>query len=94
MTELTAQNNTKGAAFNSLLYGGHCNVPAEITVCPECGGLLHVESNEWVEETGIHTVGGLQVDCEHEESLSHRYWQSDWQSVIDTIDKWCGAEVI
>lgn len=74
-----------------LLFGGHCNVPIKIAACPECGGALIIESSEWIEETGKPTTGGLTVDCKSSFAERHRYWQSDWQSVINQVEKWCGA---
>jgi hypothetical protein len=74
-----------------LLYGGHCGVPKDVCVCPECGGKLMAESMEWIEETGMPTIGGLTVDCKNSFVERHRYWQSDWQSVINQVEKWCGA---
>jgi hypothetical protein len=77
--------------LNDLLYGGNCTVPKKIAVCPECGGRLCAESCEWAEETGIPTTGGLYVGCMHENRLQHKFWQSDWQKIINAIEKWCGA---
>jgi hypothetical protein len=94
MTNLNRTATLPGVGLNDLLYGGNCPVPKTVAVCPECGGNLHVESGEWVEETGVPTSGGLHVDCEHEETERHRYWQSDWQSIIDAVEKWCGAEAV
>lgn len=69
-------------------------MPKTVAVCPECGGNLHVESGEWIEETGVPTIGALYIDCENEESERHRYWQSDWQSIFNAVEKWCGVEAV
>lgn len=72
-------------------------VPRTIAECPECGGGLCVVANAWDEETGQPTGSALQIECEHDdpesddESLEHRWWQSDWQPVVDAVRKWCGA---
>jgi hypothetical protein len=79
----------KGA--KKLLYGGNCYVPKDIAVCPECGSRLKAVSIEWLSETGIPTTGGLEVSCKNSFVEWHRYWQSDWQSVINQVEKWCGA---
>jgi hypothetical protein len=91
---LSNETMLRRVPLNAVLYGGNCPVPKTVAVCPECGGALHVESIEWIEETGIPTSGGLSVDCENEENERHRYWQSDWQSIINAVEKWCGAEAV
>ena len=94
MTNLNKTAELTVVGLNDLLYGGNCPVPNDIAVCPECGGRLHVESGEWIEETGAPTMGGLYVDCENEESVQHQYRQSDWQSIVNAVEKWCGAEAV
>jgi hypothetical protein len=91
---LSDETMLRRVPLTAVLYGGNCPVPKTVAVCPECGGALHVESIEWIEETGIPTSGGLSVDCENEENERHRYWQSDWQSIINAVEKWCGAEAV
>lgn len=94
----TEQNTNEaangGSALNDLLYGGNSSVPTSVAMCPECGGRLHAESAEWDSETGIPTIDGFYVDCESDPDCNHRYWQSDWQPVIDRIGTWIGAEAV
>jgi hypothetical protein len=78
---------------NELLHGGYCPVPNTIAVCPECGGQLYAENNEWDGETGIPVIGGLIIDCKNDSVIEgHRYLQSDWQSITSAIEKWCSAK--
>jgi len=83
--------DVKRVGLNDLLYGGNCPVPKYIAVCPECGDKLHVDAMEWETESGVPTTGGLYVYCKNKEQDSHMYWQSDWQSIINAAEKWCGA---
>lgn len=55
--------------------------------CPECGGRLTVQ---WDGDD-------ISVDCENEPDMDdaeavendiHRYWQQDWQPVMDQIREW------
>ena len=77
--------------LNALLYGGSSYVPTDVAVCPECGAQLHAESTAWGTEHGEPDIGSLLVDCVDDPECEHRHWQSDWQPVIDAIEKWCGA---
>jgi len=83
-----------GTNLNELLYGGHCSVPREIAVCPECGGTLHADVIGWETATGLPSKGDVNIDCEADPDCAHRYWQSDWQPIIDKVEKWCGAITI
>jgi len=76
---------------SALLYGKSSLVPHKVAVCPECGAQLFAESTEWASESGEPSKGGLVIDCVDDANFEHRYWQSDWQSVVDAIAKWCGA---
>lgn len=70
-------------ARNAVLHGGAIAVPKQLLVCPECGGRLEIEVNEWEAETGRPVFGGYYLNCENESSVHHRHWQSDWQPAID-----------
>ena len=83
-----------GAKLADLLYGGWTYVPAGVAICPECGGKLAVESSEWEDGTGKPSQGGLVVDCDADPRMEHRYFQSDWQLIMDKIEKWCGAVAV
>ena len=74
-------------ALNGLLYGGDICIPAAVACCPECGGCLFAEAEQWETETGRPTIGGLYVDCEKIMVKPHSYWQSQWQTVINKIEK-------
>lgn len=68
--------------------------------CPECGGPLTVNVTEWETVTGRPTECGVEVSCvwwemselEEEaggpEAIHHRWWQSDWQPVVDQVGSW------
>ena len=59
-------------------------VPAEIAVCPECGGELW-----WQLTCDDPDLAGLELDCDWDESHEdHRWWQSDWQPVLDEVKKY------
>lgn len=82
------------------LWGGKsCDVPRAVAVCLECGHSLHVSCNAWDEETGQPHGADLQIDCENEKwfdddedkGFEHRWFQSDWQSVVDAVRKWADA---
>lgn len=83
----------------NLLNGGNMPVPATVALCPECGSSLHVHSNEWDTETGVPTPEGLQIDCVAEceaigqtfYDVSHRWFQSDWQPVVDEVREWASV---
>lgn len=67
-------------------------LPKEVSICPECGDRLIVESTEWISESGLPTKDGLYVSCKSEERIRHRHWQSDWQSVVNVVQKWADAQ--
>lgn len=73
-----------------VLFGGDISIPGG--QCPECGGQLHTEIYEWDTVSGRPTIGGYTVDCVNDDNANHRYWQSDWQPVIDRVGIWLGAE--
>lgn len=75
-----------------LKHGGHCDIPMAVATCPECGGALYAECQDWEEETGLPIYGSINVDCIIDaDAMDHRYWQSDWQSVVDAVGRWAGA---
>lgn len=73
-----------------LHHLGCCKVPKPVAACPECGSQLTAESEE-SDENGAPIVGHLNVGCAKDNGAKHRYWQCDWQPVIETVEKWCGA---
>lgn len=77
--------------MKALLFGGHAEVPADVAICPECGGTLHARSMAWGDQSGVPLAAELQIDCVHEPSARHRWFQSDWQPVVDQVRKWAGA---
>lgn len=81
--------------------GMSLRLPPRFT-CPECGGRLAVEVDEWSDRTGIPSAGGFRVFCIDEETaqlaawsrdedldehLEHRYWQSDWGKLEHAVGK-------
>jgi hypothetical protein len=61
-------------------------IPAAVAVCPECGGHLTL-----TEDFDLEGDDNPAMDCENEPDIDsdeedfHRYWQSDWQPVIDKV---------
>ena len=78
-------------------------VPRTVAFCPECGGQLEAECNEWTMVDGVSrpTQGGLLIYCEPDSPLhidvdridehGHRYDQCDWISVHMEVYKWLEA---
>ena len=67
------------------------------TRCPECGGPLTVDVNEWETDTGWPTEFGVEIDCRNNnygdeegcgDGFDHRWWQSDWQPAVDVVTQW------
>ena len=82
------------------------DVPLAIAVCPECGGFVEVECNEWTMVDGVSkpTQGGLLIYCRSnwnrlledeqdgkDEEDDHSYAQCDWIGVHVKIYKWLEA---
>lgn len=69
-------------------------------VCPECGGPLTAEIEEWETADGQPTDGGVLVYCETDWNLifedseyPHRYWQSDWDSINYVVTRFVRRRV-
>lgn len=75
----------------ALWHGSGCYIPASVAVCPECRGELYAKSMSWDKTTGRPIGSALEINCVQDPDLNHRWHQSDWQPVIDSIRKWCGA---
>lgn len=82
-----ASNSKNGQAHG--LSTAACSEPVDLDwiSCPECGGKLTVQ---WDGDD-------IAVDCENEPDMDddeavendiHRYWQQDWQPVMDRIREW------
>ena len=83
------------------------DVPKHVAVCPECGGGLYAQCEAWVSDSGQPCRDGVSVSCYEEEKaldkwecqddgtpvseVSHRWWQSDWQPVMDAVCDWTHA---
>ena len=75
-----------------LLFGGDCDVPKAIAICPECGDTLHAEAQEFDTETGSPTIGGLVIYCNSDPFCStHKMQYYDWVPVKLRVDKYFGA---
>lgn len=70
-------------------------------LCPECGGLLYIEIQEWDSLTGFPTRAGCLVNCLNERALrdrnpegwwGHRYFRSDWDGVCVDAENWVMRE--
>lgn len=78
--------------MSPLTHGSGCYVPREVAECPECGGELHARAMQWDAETGVPDAESIDLDCIADRACRHRWWQSDWQPVLDKIRKWSGAK--
>jgi hypothetical protein len=76
--------------WKSFHGSGWRTVPGSIAECPECSKTIVVMSHAYDEETNQPIGSALQIECVDDES-GHRYWQSDWQPVVESVRKWCGA---
>lgn len=92
-TEPTLKTPTENVSGASALFGGGtCDIPPDVATCPECGSKMYAECVEWDMETGTPTTTGIMVNCvADDEEMEHRYWQSDWQPIIDAVNEWAGA---
>lgn len=72
-------------------FGKGCYVPRDVATCPECNADLTVRSFSWDAETGKPHRAGIDINCDKDPNLKHRWWQTDWQPVVDAIRKWTGA---
>lgn len=92
------------ASPQALLYGGRCDVPMEVAVCPECGGQLHAHSTAWITRTGQPIVDGLVVSCTRDidaddlgekgpamDSIDHRWMQDTWIGPRGRVATWAEA---
>ena len=75
--------------------------------CPECGGRVCIEVDEWSAATGIPRVGGIRVMCIAEEdevdramqadedpAWQHRHWQgAEWMGLIRRVERFCASAV-
>jgi len=99
---LRRARNLPPIALSSWKYA---KLPARFQ-CPECGGRLIFEVNEWSTATGTPTPGGISVMCEAEEKelwsamqqerdpeWQHRSWQSDWMPVVRQVERFCASRV-
>lgn len=85
----------------TLKSGESIRIGRVVAECPECGGRLFMWCDEWECDTGKPV--GIHLDCEHEPDFidgrhragefEHRWWQSDWQPVIDRVEKWARRHV-
>ena len=70
---------TTALLCDGLLFGGDCDVPEHVAKCPECGGTLHAENQEWDTDSGAPTLGGLVIYCNSDAFFSrHNSQYSDW----------------
>ena len=84
----------------------HYRMP-ERFACPECGGRVAIEVDEWSEATGIPSAGGVRVLCIAEEdeldramqagddpAWTHRHWQDlGWMGLIRRVERFCASSV-
>lgn len=64
--------------------------------CPECGGSLYAEFQQWDSEAGLVDIDACEIGCVDEDDDPdyelgedwHQYYQCDWQPVIDDAREW------
>lgn len=75
--------------------------------CPECGGRVLLEVDEWSASDGTPTAGGIRVMCQAEEeeldramqaddepAWQHRHWQDQgWMELIRRVQRFCASSV-
>ena len=75
--------------------------------CPECGGRVCMEVDEWSTSTGIPSAGGVRVMCVAEEdeldramqagedpAWEHKHWTgADWIDLIRRVEQFCASSV-
>lgn len=85
-----------------LTHGEPIAVPEEVAVCPECKAGLSLELTEWESDTGLPTQYGFELACDaiggwerapDDKWDTHRWWQSDWQPIHDTVRDWVRRRV-
>ena len=90
----------------SLTAWRHYRMPARFN-CPECGGRVAIEVDEWSEATGIPSAGGVRVLCIAEEdeldramqagddpAWTHCHWQDlGWMDLIRRVERFCASSV-
>lgn len=85
----------------------YCDVPITVAVCPECGSQLIAQSESWDatgaplqdglsvscedEDDAIQAWEENDEDKRNWREVMHRWWQGEWQPVIDRVRDWCGA---
>lgn len=87
LTEVKDETQTLAPVRCSAARVAHPErVPETVAVCPECGGAL------WWQVTTDDGLADMVVDCEREDDDNqetwHRWWQGEWQPVIDKIKAW------
>lgn len=93
---IRVQHNLRPRAIRA---GGILRLPIRFE-CPECGGRLLVEVDEWSSADGTPTAGGYRVMCEpdteaeiaawnrDENYYGHRHWQCDWEHLQARVGRW------
>lgn len=71
-------------------------VPLNVAKCPECGDVLIAMFHSIESASNRPTRGGLVLECGSEmefgsDDVRHRFWQSDWQPVIDRVCAYYGV---
>ena len=78
---------------SSALLGAEGKIPRKVAVCPECGRTLHYTVTVTYECDDHDEVADVDLDCRapirnRYGDYTHRFWQSDWQEVMDLCRAW------
>lgn len=72
----------------------HASEFRSLPMCPECGGSLVWWVEAWGDDGEPHEV---RVDCQNEDTedddTAHRWWQGEWQPVLDVVETWARRRV-
>lgn len=66
-------------------------VPMNIAVCPDCGGALVFEVDDWDHATGVPTHAGVRIECDEECTDAQQRSgdsQNMWSSVRMQVALW------
>lgn len=74
------------------LLGAAGRIPRKVATCPECNRTLRYEVTAEDEDGNVE----VDLDCgapmkTRDGFWTHRYWQSDWQDVVDKCRAWVKA---
>ena len=65
--------------------------------CPECGSGVELWVDEWFDDNGQPTEGGVMCGCSADSladpTFTHEYSQADWADIEDLATRWAQAHL-